>query len=176
LWLLCAALPLRAAEPAPAASPSERAVKAAFIYKFLSYAEWPEAAMATPDAPFVIGVIGADAIVPELVRITSGRTVGNRTIQVRPLKDGDPLDGIHLMYVGAAEPAALRRLLKEAQQHAILTVTDAEGGLTAGSVINFRIVDSRVRFEVAFDTAEKSKLKLSSRLIPVAYYIQKAAP
>ena len=56
---------------------------------------------------------------------------------------------------------------------AFLTVTECDGGLRYGSVINFRIVDERVRFDVSLDAAEKKNVKLSSRLLTVANRVQK---
>lgn len=165
---------VHAAESAMIDAASERAVKAAFIYKFQAYVEWP-ADVAVAGAPFVIGVMGADDIAADLTRISAGRTVNNRPTQVRTIKEADALNGIHLLYIGSADDAVLRRMLKEAQLRSILTVTDTDGALNLGSIINFRLIDNRVRFEVSFDTAEKSKLKLSSRLIPVAYHVQKVS-
>lgn len=174
LCLLVAGLPACRAQARQIDSVSERAVKAAFIYKFPSYVEWPAGSMAAAPAAFVIGVLQADHIVPDLQRITAGRTVNDRPVQLRTLRETDSLEGIHVLYIGNTEPGMLHKILKEAQQRSILTITDAEGALGAGSIINFRIVDDRVRFEVSLDTAEKSHLKLSSRLIPVAYYVQRA--
>jgi hypothetical protein len=176
LFLLVAMPSLGAAQAGRIDSASERSVKAAFIYKFPSYVEWPAEATPASGAAFVIGVIGADNIAADLQRITAGRTIDNRPIQVRTMKESDSLNGIQVLYIGNAEALVLRKLLKDAQQRSILTITDTEGALSAGSVINFRIADNRVRFEVSFDTAEKSNLKLSSRLIAVAYYVQQASP
>jgi hypothetical protein len=72
-----------------------------------------------------------------------------------------------------AEGARASALLRAAQQANVLTVTEGVNGLQAGSVINFRLVDDRIRFEVSLDAAEKSNLKLSSRLLSVAYAVQK---
>lgn len=175
MLMLCLALSCLAnGADAPAAAPAsvERAVKAAFLYKFLSYIEFP----ATVDTagPLVVGVLGADDIGSEVARITAGRVVGARAVSVRTLREGDALSGVHLLFVGseAARPAAV---LKAAQQAGVLSVTESEGGLQQGSVINFRLVDERVRFEVSLPTAEKSNVKLSSRLLSVAYHVQKGS-
>lgn len=175
LLMLCLALSsLANGVDAPAIQPAsvERAVKAAFLYKFLGYIEFP--ATADGNGPLVVGVLGADDIGIELARITAGRTVGARLISVRPLRDGDAPAGLHLLFVGAdvARPAAL---LKAAQHAGVLSVTESEGGLQQGSVINFRVVEERVRFEVSLPSAEKSNVKLSSRLLSVAYLVQKGS-
>ncbi|CAN7226347.1 YfiR family protein [Pseudoduganella sp. LjRoot289] len=159
---------------APAAPPAsvERAVKAAFLYKFLGYIEFP--ATADSGGPLVVGVVGADDVGIELARITAGRTVGTRPVSVRPLREGEPLNGLHMLFVGA-ETAKPATVLKAAQQAGVLSVSETEGGLQQGSVINFRVVEERVRFEVSLPSAEKSNVKLSSRLLSVAYHVQKGS-
>lgn len=146
----------------------ERSVKAAFLYKFLGYMEFPSDLGPT----IVVGVLGADDVAAELAQITSGRSAGNRGISVRKLADGDSLAGLQLLFVGAdaAQPAAA---LRAAEKNGTVTVTEQEDGLRNGSVINFRLVDERVRFEVSLPAAERCNVRLSSRLLSVAYYVQK---
>jgi hypothetical protein len=177
LLLLCCAvqvgISISAAQTAGDAQATERAVKAAFLYKFTGYVELPAASAGAPDAPFVIAVIGSEDIAGELSRITAGRTVGARPIQVRRQREDEPMNGIQMLFVAGTDAPRLGRILRTAQQRSILTVTDAEGGLLQGSVINFRLVDERVRFEVSLVSAEKSNIKLSSRMLSVAYYVEK---
>jgi hypothetical protein len=146
----------------------ERGVKAAFLYKFLSYIEWPSAVFPKPDSPFVIGVTGADTVAAELAQIARGRTVDNRPVTVRRIEEKDPISGLHLLFIGRSAAARQPQLLAVAQQNPIVTVTETEDALAHGSVINFKLSDGRVRFEVSLAAAEKSDLKLSSRLLAVA--------
>ena len=176
--VLCLVQITAQASAAPAdgtGSATERSVKAAFLYKFLGYVEWPPAASGEADAPLTIGVIDADDIAAELAQITAGRTINNRPVAVRRLKEGDPLTGIQVLFIGGADVARLNRLLKMAQQRSILSVTEADAALSQGSVINFMLINGRIRFEVSLDAAEKSNLKLSSRMLAVAYHVQKGA-
>ena len=146
----------------------ERSVKAAFLYKFLAYIDFP----GDPGPNLVVGVLGADELAAELAQVTAGRAVGNRSIVVRPLKEGDPLGGVQLLFIGA-EAARPLQALRSANQNCILTVTEQDNGLQQGSAINFRVVDERVRFEVSLPAAERCNVKLSSRLLSVAYFVQK---
>ena len=163
---------------APAEDPEnlEYRVKAAFQYKFAGYVEWPEAIFAQPTTPVTIGVMGADPVAAELSQLVVGRTVNNRTITVRRLKPGEPLSGVHILFVGGTESARLNQVLPLAQPRAILTVTESEGALAQGSVINFTVAERRVRFEISLGSAEKSKLKLSSRLLAVAQQVHTGTP
>lgn len=178
LWLLALAalaLPVLAQVGQPASVP-ERRVKAAFLYKFLGYTEFPAAAFADAGAPVVIGVLGADELAAELGRIVAGRSVQARPITVKLLREGEPVGGVHLLFVGGADSARVRSVLKGAQPAPMLVVSESDDGLQQGSVINFRVVDERVRFDVSLDAAEKNSVKLSSRLLSVANHVQKGAP
>lgn len=146
----------------------ERGVKAAFLYKFLGFIEWPPAAFSKPDSPFVIGVVGSDAIAAELAQIARGRTVNNRRVTVKKISNGEPISDLHMLFIGSAESARQAQLLRTAQQYPIVTVTETEGALAQGSVINFRVEDGRVRFDISVIAAEKNDLKLSSRMLSVA--------
>jgi len=173
------ALPALAGRAAPPALPAggdslalERRVKAAFLYKFLGYAEFPAQAFADPASPLSIAVVGSDDMAMELARIASGRTVGGRPILVRSMREQDAVPPVHLLFVAGSDTERAGRVLRAAAA-AMLTVTECDGGLRHGSIINFRIVDERVRFDVSLDAAEKKNVKLSSRLLTVANRVQK---
>ena len=172
--LVCTALidEVRGEDVPPPPAASEGSIKAAFVFKFLSYVDWPPLAFSAPEAPIVIGVIGADDIAAELAQVTNSRTVNDRPVVVRMLRAGESLAGLHVLYIDRSEAARLPALVRAAQQRAILTVADIPGALEQGVMINFLISDGRVRFEIAADTAERSGLKLSSRLLSVAQNVR----
>ncbi|MFC5481091.1 YfiR family protein [Massilia suwonensis] len=149
----------------------ERRVKAAFLYKFLGYADFPASAFADGAAPVTIGVIGSDEMAAELGRVVAGRQVRGRPIVVRTLREGDPAP-VHLLFVAGSDSARSARILRAASG-ALLPVTECELGLQNGSVINFRIIEERVRFDVSLDSAERNNVKLSSRLLTVANRVVK---
>ena len=145
----------------------ESSVKAAFLYKFANYIEWPANGFASPSAPLVIGVAGADEIAADLERITPGRSVGGHAVTVRRVRDGEPLRGIHILFVGHGENAAAA-MLRAAREQGVLAVTETDGGLDMGSAINFVTAGERVGFEVSLDAAEKSGHRISARMLAVA--------
>jgi hypothetical protein len=146
----------------------ERSVKAAFLYKFLGYVDFPGEA----PAQYTVAVMEADDVAAELAQIAKGRTVNNRPIEVKSLHEGDALNGVQLLFIGG-DTSRPQQVLRAAAQQGVLTVTEVENGLQQGSVINFRVVEDRVRFEVSLPAAEKNNVKLSSRLLSVAYQVQK---
>jgi hypothetical protein len=151
----------------------EQRVKAAFLYQFAAYVEWPPNTFAQPGTPITIAVLGADAVAEELGQVVTGRTVGGRSVVVKRVKQGESLAGVHILFVGKSEGARLNQL---PQARAVLTVTEMDGALAHGSMINFVLVDRRVRFEVALDSVEKNGLKLSSRLLAVAQQVRTGTP
>jgi hypothetical protein len=153
----------------------ERRVKAAFIYKFLGYTEFPPRAFADPGSPITIGVVGSDAMMAELSNIVNGRTIHNRPVVIREFREGEIAATVHLLFVAGADPARVGRVLRAAP-NAMLLVTECEGGLQQGSIINFRIVDERVRFDVSLEAADRNNVRLSSRLLTVANRVQKGTP
>lgn len=181
-WMLCAGIGIGvgggargAAQPGVNAT-LERSVKAAFLYKFLGYAEFPATAFADAATPLTIGVAGADELAAELTRIVAGRTVQSRTITVKILRDNEAPVGVHLLFVGGDDSARLRGILKAGVPPRMLIVTESESGLQNGSVINFKIVEERVRFDVSLEAADRNSVKLSSRLLTVANHVHKGAP
>jgi hypothetical protein len=142
-------------------------LKAAFLYKFAGYVEWPDEPRPT-DAPITIGVAGADPFAAELTEITRGRTVAGHPISVRRMMAGDSFEGLQILFIGGQARAGERGLLADARSRPILTVTESAGALADGSIINFTQDKDRVRFEISLYAAEQSQLKLNSRLLAVA--------
>lgn len=168
--ILGATLPLLSSAQDDAAT-LERRLKAANIYKFASYVEWPENVFASPTTPIIIGVMGDDAMVAELTQVTAGRSVESRALTVRRVRTVDGAATVHVLFVAQSERARLPEL-KAAGSYPVLIITETEGALDHGSMINFVLSNGRVRFEVALDNAERRNLKLSSRLLTVAQFVR----
>jgi hypothetical protein len=147
---------------------TEYQVKAAFVCKFASYVEWPPQAFERPDSPVTIAVAGSDAVYAELVRTATGQQAAEgRAFVVRRLAPGASLSGVHIVYVARSHAARLAEVLGGTKGQPTLTVTESEQE-PAGAVINFVIVNDKVRFDISLPTAESSNLKISARLLAVA--------
>jgi len=176
--------PAPAPAPAPASAPasgnaagaSEERVKAAFLLRFIGYVEWPASAFARPDSPYIVGVLDADYIANELAALSAGRMLGSRPVMIKRLQGRDSLSGLHALFIGAAGAGRLAQSIRSVPQQPTLVVTESEGALSAGTMINFRIVDNRVRFDVALEPAERSGLKINSRMLGVALSVIKGQP
>jgi hypothetical protein len=148
--------------------PEEHRLKAAFVYKFAGFVDWQSNLSELPTLN--IGVLGAPEILNELAQIVPGRTVGDRAITARGVDPADLRD-LHILFIGKSEAARLPQLAAALQERGILVVTEWDGALMQGGTINFVIADRRVKFEISLPAAEKSRLKLSSRLLAVAHRV-----
>lgn len=167
-WIVLAIASALAPAQAQRTEAPEASVKAAFLYKFAGYIEWPPSAFASPDAPFVIGVLGSDEIAAELAKLVPGRAIEGHPAVVKRLREGDPVKGVHVLFIGKAESARLAAITRAAQREGVLAVSESERGLEAGSAINFVVSEDRVGFEVSLDAADKSGHRISSRMLAVA--------
>jgi hypothetical protein len=154
--------PLHAQEVVQA---SEARVKAAFLFKFGDYVEWPAESFAGAN-DFTIGVLGADDLAGELSTLVAGRNVAGRPVTVRRLRPGEALRGVQVLFV--AKPADAGPALASLSGQPTLVVTDSARGLPPESVINFVRVAERLRFDVSLPAARARGLKVSSRLLVVA--------
>jgi hypothetical protein len=153
----------------------ERRMKSAFLYRFTEFVSWPETAFARADSPFVIAVIGRESMADELRNIAAARTVAGRPVEVRRVAEADSSPPAHILFIADGEKSRLREHVRNAPRNALI-VTEWEGALAQGSIINFVIVEGRVRFEIALDAAEKRGLRLSSRLLTVAQSVRTGNP
>jgi hypothetical protein len=175
-WLLAAmlalaCLPLAARAEAAGAAPHASAVKAAYLYQFGSFVDWPVATFKGPQDPLVIAVLGDEAVAGDLEQLAAGRSVEGRPLRIRTLKDGEAPGPVHVLFIGTMRPAKLRDLLA-ATPGPVLVVTQQEGALQAGSVINFVADGARVRFNASLASAEVRGLRLSARLLAVAQSVE----
>lgn len=159
-----------------AAQPSvESQVKAAYLFKFAGFVEWPEGSFARADSPLQIGVAGNDALADQLEQMVAGRTVGGHAVMVRKLRRGDPVSGMHVLFIGAMERAAIVDLLTAARGQSVLTVSDADDSLALGCMIAFVVTRERLRFDVALGQVNSSRLRISARMLAAANRVQGGA-
>jgi uncharacterized protein DUF4154 len=155
------------ATAAHAQQASEATVKAAFLYKFAGYVEWPATALPAPETAVTIAVAGNNEVAEELEKLVPGRKVNGRPVLVRRLRSGEDPRGAHVVFVGRGEtnPGVLARA---AQQAGALVVAEGERGLEQGAAINFVPMEDRIGFDVSLEAAEKAGVRISSRMLGVA--------
>jgi hypothetical protein len=171
----CIMILVAAVEPAAAQieSPGEYQVKAAFLYNFAKFVEWPVSAFPNETAPFVIGVLGEDPFGKELDRITEGRIVQGRSIIVRRFQDTSDLAACQILFICSSERPRLKDIFKALERANVLTVGEMDGFAQSGGGINFFLLENKIRFEINTAAAELSGLKVSSKLLSLARIVKK---
>jgi len=151
---------------------NETEVKAAFLYHFIGYVEYPSSAFASPSSPFVIGVLGKSAIFSALQGAVRGKTVKGRSVEVRQVSAGERLRECHLLFVPEAEAQNLPKVLEILGAAPVLLVGESEGFAAKGGMIGFFIEQNRVRFEVNLEAAKHAHLTISSKLLDLARIVR----
>jgi YfiR/HmsC-like len=150
----------------------EQRVKAAYLLRFTEFVTWPDDSWPAHDAPLVIAVAGPAGLAAELAELAAAGTATGRRVEVRRTPDPSPaLGSAHVLFVPAQERARFGQFIRAAGTRTLI-VTEHDGALTQGSVINFVLAEGRVRFEVAIDSAEKRGLRLSARMLAVAHAVR----
>lgn len=149
----------------PAQPAAEYDVKAAFLYNFAKFVEWPQDA---PAGPISIGVIGRDPFEGKLEKAVLGKRVNGREFAVLHLRGEADARACHIVFIGPSEQKRLPEILRAMQHWPVLTVGDSPGFCAHGGVIGFKIVSDRVGFDINPDAAERAQLRLSSKLLSVA--------
>ena len=147
---------------------AEYQVKAAFLYKFCLYVEWPPSAFAGADSPTVLGIAGPESLVAELENITRGRALNGRSLRIKRIDSNASLAGLHMLFVARSEQARLPQFVAQAQKLPLLLVTESPNGVDDGGGINFTVQDDRVRFDISLDSINRQGLHVSAQLLKVA--------
>lgn len=151
---------------------SDVQVKAAFLYNFARFVEWPHDAFAGPGAPIFLGVIGNNSFARTLEQTVRGRLINGRPILVKVLTADGDLKSCHILYVQSMSDRRTSAILANTVGASVLTVGDSEHFAHIGGVINFFVQDSRVRFEINPDAAERAHLRISAKLLALARVVR----
>jgi YfiR/HmsC-like len=160
------ALAMTAAAQSPRAP--EYQVKAAFLYNFAKFVEWPSRSFAGPSTPFRICVLGHDPFGDALTSIVQGKSISSHPIVAMTLPSGAEIRPCHVLFLSHTDPEILKPALERMRGFPILTVGESADFVTLGGMINFVLEEDRVRFEINLGAAEQHHLKLSSKLLAVA--------
>lgn len=151
-------------------TPSEYQVKAAFLYNFLNFVEWPAGNSSEEDPSISVCVLGEDPFGPSLDAL-DGQTVGSKRVLVKRIRNLKGTRDCHSLFVSDSEKGDLREILSFIESSSVLTVGDIEGFAEAGGIIGFVTEGNKVRFNINIDAARQSRLKISSKLLRVGHVI-----
>ena len=167
---------------ATASAPSvskEYQVKAAFLYNFAKFVDWPADRFSDEAAPIRIAVIGRNPFGDELENAVRGRKIGGRDIIVVYHTSSDQLaldtSAHHVIYVATGEERSLEKLAGGTGGACALTVGESVRFSAAGGIVKFSTIDDKVRFEINADAAEGAGLKISAQLLKLATAVRRKA-
>jgi hypothetical protein len=155
-----------------AQEPEEYQVKAAFLYNFAKFVEWPADAFKTPKDPIRICVLGHNPFGKNLEDLIRGKSIEGRPFELRQVSEAEEASGCHILFVGAADARRFRTAAGNIKTSGVLTVGEAQGFASSGGVVNFKIEDGRVRFEINVEAAEHQQLHISSKLLGLAEIVK----
>lgn len=147
---------------------SEYQVKAAFLFHFAQFVEWPEETFKEANSPLTYCTIGDDPFHGSLDAALSGKTIGARSFQVLHVKQPQEINGCRVLFIGAAEKKLLPAILAGVKGNSVLTIGESEHFVQEGGMIGFLLEENKIRFEINLEAAERARLKISSRLLALA--------
>ena len=151
----------------------EYQVKAAFLYNFAKFVEWPPGTFAGSTDPIGICILGENPFGSVLEDTVKDKKLGDRSFVVRRLADAQQAGKCQIVFIGAAQWKRTSTLPESLQGKGILTVGETDDFTALGGIINFRLDGPRVRIKVDLQAAERGKLRISSKLLSLAEIAKK---
>jgi hypothetical protein len=148
--------------------PGEYQLKAAFLFNFAKFIDWPSTSFASPQSPFAICILGADPFGSAMDEVLHGKVVGGRTVIVERTKDLPSARHCQMVFVSSSERQRVPEILGGLKGANALVVGETEGFAAAGGTVQFTLEENHVRFAINTDAAERAGLKVSSKLLSLA--------
>ena len=173
LTALCVLMALASfARAAESEVSKEYRIKAAFLYNFTKFVEWPPERFGAPQAPIVIGVLGDNPFGAVLEETVKNRKVNARAVEVIQLASPEDAARAHVVFVSADAGSRYETFVRT-NSWGILSVSETRNDAHFGQVINFSTAGDKVRFEVDINAAEKRGLRVSAQLQKLASSVRR---
>lgn len=147
---------------------SEYQVKAAFLFHFAQFVDWPAEAFKDGATPLTYCTVGEDPFHGALDVSMNGKMIGTRPVRVLHFKRAQDIQSCQILFLGTLEQKSISAALANIRGNPVLTVGETEHFAQDGGMIGFFLEDNKVRFEINLDAAECAKLKISARLLTLA--------
>lgn len=156
------------ASPVDAQKASPDALKAAFVFQFANYVQWPESKFKDASAPIIIGIAHNDDMSKALAAAVKGKSVAGRAVEVVEVTDEASASGCHILFIDSQDDGRVDDFLKFAVSKPVLTVSDDSNFTEEGGIIRLFERDNKLRIEINVDEAGRSGLTISSKLLSLA--------
>lgn len=155
-----------------AAATREYQLKAAFLYNFTKFIEWPPDRFPTPESPIVIGVLGVNPFNGELTQVVEGRLVNGRAVSVRAVTTTEEAKAVHLLFIPAGQEIRFEAIRSQLDSNAVVTVGETARFTALGGLIRFVNEADKIRFAVREHTEHPLKVRLSAHLLKLAITVE----
>jgi hypothetical protein len=155
-------------------APSEYEVKAAYLYNFGRFVQWPAKAMSAGGDAFTICVLGEDPFGPALRATIAGETIGGKNVLATRISGPEQAVNCRILFISSSEDRQLKDILTTLEKASVLTVSDMPQFARRGGMVQFILQENRVRFEVNLATAQRAGLTLSSELLKLATSVRRS--
>ena len=153
---------------AQAPPPSEYQIKAAFLFNFAKFVEWPPKAFAEASSPMVIGILGDNPFHDDLSRTIQGKAIDGRPLVIKEYSSPVEATNCHILFISTSEKKRLPEILQTLKGASVLTVGETEQFTENGGMINFFLEGTKTRFQINKDAATSAGLKISAKLMSLA--------
>jgi YfiR/HmsC-like len=167
---LTALSPPASSQTAPGAQ--EHEIKAAFLYAFTRFVEWPGVQPGSADAPWQLCVLGDDPFGEALNQLAEEARAGGRFVSIRRFTVPARAAACHVLFVSSSEKSSMAAVLAAVSRQGLLTVSDTDDFAELGGVVQFLVHQHRVRFEINLDAARQADLRFSSRVLGIAIRVR----
>ena len=147
---------------------SEDQIKAAYLYNFAKFVEWPEASFPDASAPIHLCLLNDPSIGAQLIQIVKDKQISGRSIAIVPIQNAEQARGCQILFINSAQSWQVEHVIKVLQGASVLTVGEAAGFVEQGGIVNFVVQNDQVHFQVNHRAATQSRLRMSARLLSVA--------
>ena len=172
-WLPLTFLALSQPLPGYAApTPTENEVKAAYVFNFGRFVEWPPGKFAAKDSPLVIGLIGSGPVAEVIDAVIHKKNINTHPLLLKRLSTADDLKPCHILFVCRSEAEHAAQITAAVKGASVLTVGESEEFLAQGGIINFYVESETVKFAVNLEAAQRAQLNISSKLLAVAKIVK----
>jgi hypothetical protein len=151
---------------------NEYQVKAFFLYNFARYVEWPTQSFKAANDPIVICILGQNPFGSALEQATAGNAIAGRPLVVREVSNIQQPVNCHILFVNSSERKLFRGMAASLKGSGVLTVGETPGFTADGGVVNFKLLDGKVRFEINVEAAGQERLHISSKLLGLAQIVK----
>ncbi|HUE23932.1 MAG TPA: YfiR family protein [Bryobacteraceae bacterium] len=146
-------------------------VKAAFLYNFARFVEWPSTTFRSPQDPFAICILGADPFGGTLKETVAGKQIEGRDFRILHISEAAQANACQILFIGSSERKRIAATIAALPAAGVLTVGEMDGFAAAGGIVNFTLNEGHVRFQVNPHAAERAKLQISSRMLSLAQIV-----